>query len=717
MIAKTLDNKYRIISELGEGMGGTVYLAEHTRGIGKKFAIESLSFTLGLDSHFRERFCREATNQALLDHSNIVQTTDYFEEDGQLFLVMEYVDCQDLRKLIKARVKLKEKDALSILGDALRGLEYAHTKGVIHGCIQPSNIIIDKSGLARIKNFGIVSLVVEGLTEGSAFGSPRYMSPEQIQHPGQLDLRTDIYSSGIVLYEMLTGEVPFDGETDFSIQMQQIQSPPPNLHLKNPEISEKVAKIVLKAMAKNRAERFQNCSEFLQCLPEQERQRSEADSRRKTEEQNRQLTTSGHVFICYAREDEAFVLQLAGNLKGRDVPVWLDQWDIPAGADWDRSIDDAIYDCAKFIIVLSSQSVESSEVRGELRTALDERKPIVPVIHSRCRVPRQLRTIQHVDFTSRGPDDETALRQLLLTLATSTAAGVAQQIEPIDRKRSTSERALERRETKLKDRSQGEQEAEQRRLETEAQRKLEERLREEERQQAQEEAQRKAEKENRARQETERRLRGAPNRPPATPDSNAVASGIAQERSPLAISKRSPDNRILERPVNLGFDGPTAANEMPNGWFNSEGHVSNVSTRYSVRVVRRDDGVPGSCVVMSRNNADIGEFGSLMQRVQARYLAGKTIKYEGELRAEGIDGWAGLWLRVDGAEIPDLIFDNMHNRAIRGTTPWTRFELSVKLPEETVWLNYGIVISGSGRLWADNCRILVWSEAGQWSDL
>ena len=182
------------------------------------------------------------------------------------------------------------------------------------------------------------------------------------------------------------------------------------------------------------------------------------------------------------------------------------------------------------------------------------------------------------------------------------------------------------------------------------------------------------------------------------------------------MSKSSSDNRILERPVNLGFDGPTV-NEMPNGWFNSEGHVSNVSTKYSVRVVRRDNGVSGSCVVMSRHNADKGEFGSLMQRVQARYLAGKTIKYEGELRAEGIDGWAGLWLRVDGDQTPNLIFDNMNNRAIQGSTPWTLFELSVKLPEETVWLNYGIVMSGSGRLWADNCRILVWSKAGQWSDL
>ena len=142
---------------------------------------------------------------------------------------------------------------------------------------------------------------------------------------------------------------------------------------------------------------------------------------------------SDHVFICYARENQAFVLKLAESLKGRGVPVWLDQWNIAPGADWDQSIDSAICDCAKFIIILSEKAVESPEVRGELRTALDEKKPIIPVIHRECRVPRQLRTIQYVDFTSRGADDEFALRQLLRTLGDFTGERVAQQIETAGR--------------------------------------------------------------------------------------------------------------------------------------------------------------------------------------------------------------------------------------------------------------------------------------------
>ena len=123
-----------------------------------------------------------------------------------------------------------------------------------------------------------------------------------------------------------------------------------------------------------------------------------------------------HVFVCYAREDEGFVLKLAANLKARGVPVWLDQWDVPAGVDWDQAIDNAIYDCTKFLIVLSPAAISSREVRGELRTALDENKAIVPVVHQTCRIPRQLRTVNYVDFTSRSPEDETVLGQVVRAL-------------------------------------------------------------------------------------------------------------------------------------------------------------------------------------------------------------------------------------------------------------------------------------------------------------
>src|SRR5262249_55250438 len=235
MIGRTLHN-FRIISEIGEGGMGVVYLAEH-RELPKRFAIKSLSSALSGDPRFRERFYREARNQALLDHPNIVQVTDFFEEYNQFFLVMEYVDGQDLSKLIKARGQLSQNEALSIFEDILKGVEFAHSKSIIHRDIKPSNVLIDKNGRARIMDFGIAILAGAGekrfnTTRGTV-GSPCYMSPEQIIHPPDVDRRSDIYSLGIVLYEMLAGDVPFDGETDFNIENQQINSPAPDPRQKN----------------------------------------------------------------------------------------------------------------------------------------------------------------------------------------------------------------------------------------------------------------------------------------------------------------------------------------------------------------------------------------------------------------------------------------------------------------------------------------------------
>ena len=268
MIGKTLRN-FRIVSEIGEGGMGVVYLAEHVE-LPKRFAIKSLSKALSRDPNFRKRFYEEAQKQALLDDPNIVQVTDFFEQEGQFFLVMEYVDGQDLSNVIKSRGKLPQSEVLAIFQDVLKGLGFAHDKGIVHRDMKPSNVLIDRSGRARIMDFGIA--ILKGAAEkrltaaGAAIGSPWYMSPEQIERPHEVDQRTDIYALGIVLYEMLTGNVPFDGETDFSVHYQQIKSPAPDPRQKNSEISEEMAQTVLKAMAKDPAERFQDCGEFLQSI-------------------------------------------------------------------------------------------------------------------------------------------------------------------------------------------------------------------------------------------------------------------------------------------------------------------------------------------------------------------------------------------------------------------------------------------------------------------
>ncbi|HEY7493628.1 MAG TPA: toll/interleukin-1 receptor domain-containing protein [Candidatus Tectomicrobia bacterium] len=138
-----------------------------------------------------------------------------------------------------------------------------------------------------------------------------------------------------------------------------------------------------------------------------------------------------HIFICYAREDESFVLRLATSLHARGVPVWLDQWHIKVGTDWDHSIDSALHDCAQFLIVLSPVAVASDEVRGELRTALDKKKPVVPVLRQACDIPRRLLLTQYVDFTGRSPDDAATLDRLVRALGLRTEPPPLPKPQPV----------------------------------------------------------------------------------------------------------------------------------------------------------------------------------------------------------------------------------------------------------------------------------------------
>ena len=190
------------------------------------------------------------------------------------------------------------------------------------------------------------------------------------------------------------------------------------------------------------------------------------------------------------------------------------------------------------------------------------------------------------------------------------------------------------------------------------------------------------------------------------PTANAAAESKA--RGPVV------EPPAVNRPINLGFDGPVVGG-FPDGWFNSIGHVDGVSMSYECRVVRRPE-VNGACLVLQKEGAHEEEFGSVMQRCPARLLAGRTLRFQGELRSQGVVRWAGLWLRADGDKQGNLYFDNMHRRPVRGTTGWTVYEIDAQLPTLTTWLNYGVVLSGDGQLWADNCRLLLWDDEGAWRE-
>jgi hypothetical protein len=177
------------------------------------------------------------------------------------------------------------------------------------------------------------------------------------------------------------------------------------------------------------------------------------------------------------------------------------------------------------------------------------------------------------------------------------------------------------------------------------------------------------------------------------------------------------DQQFPDRPVNLGFEGPSDEFGFPWGWFNSRGYVTHVSTDYIVRVTDREDPPGGSCLELSKRDATKHEFGSVMQRCRAESLAGKTVRLAADLSTASVDGWAGIWFRVDGATMPDLFFDNMSRQGLAGTTPWKRFHIDASMPKEACWMNFGVVLSGSGIVRVDNFALCWWDPRGSWIDI
>jgi serine/threonine protein kinase len=172
--------------------------------------------------------------------------------------------------------------------------------------------------------------------------------------------------------------------------------------------------------------------------------------------------------------------------------------------------------------------------------------------------------------------------------------------------------------------------------------------------------------------------------------------------------------------TNLDFDWPASAT-LPPGWCNSQGFVADVSTTYELSVVERDDGPSGRCARLAHSHAAATDFGSLMQRIPGQGLGGRELLLEAEIRTEDVQEWAGLWLRIDGP-CGTLFFDNMHDRPLRGSTSWAIQRLSLTLPRETLWINYGALLVGTGTVWIDNVRILIGDARGNlvplclWSD-
>lgn len=257
-----INDRYEIIRSIGEGGMANVYLAEDTI-LNRKVAVKILRGDLASDEKFVRRFQREAISASSLSHPNIVEMYDVGEDDGKYFIVMEYVEGKSLKSLIKKRGGLTLPEAIDIMLQLTDGIACAHNSYIIHRDIKPQNIIILDDGRVKITDFGIAqALNRHELTEtNSVMGSVHYLPPEQANGTGTT-IKSDIYSLGIVMFELLTGKVPFKGENAVEIAIKQMKDPMPSVREYKESIPQSIENVILKATAKNPKNRYDSVLEM-----------------------------------------------------------------------------------------------------------------------------------------------------------------------------------------------------------------------------------------------------------------------------------------------------------------------------------------------------------------------------------------------------------------------------------------------------------------------
>jgi beta-lactam-binding protein with PASTA domain/predicted Ser/Thr protein kinase len=260
-----VDGRYRIVRRIGSGGMADVYLAEDTH-LGREIALKVLHRRFAQDAEFVERFRREASAAAGLQHPHVVGVFDRGEHEGTYYIAMEYLRGRTLKDVMVAEAPLDQLRVISIGGQILQAAGFAHRNGVVHRDFKPHNVIVDDTGNVKVTDFGIARAGASDMTEtGSIMGTAQYLSPEQAQGQ-EVTPRSDVYSIGVMLYELLTGKLPFDGDSAVAIALKHMQEPPPPMNREGLRIEPNLEAVVLGALAKEPAARWQSAEDFAAAL-------------------------------------------------------------------------------------------------------------------------------------------------------------------------------------------------------------------------------------------------------------------------------------------------------------------------------------------------------------------------------------------------------------------------------------------------------------------
>ena len=260
-----VDGRYRVLNRLGSGGMAEVYCAQDLQ-LGRKVALKILYRRFAEDGEFVERFRREASSAAGLQHQHVVAVYDRGEYDGTYYIAMEYLEGRSLKTIVQQEAPLDPDRAIDLTIQVLRAARFAHRRGIIHRDLKPHNVIVDADGRAKVTDFGIARAGASDMTQtGSIMGTAQYLSPEQAQGHA-VSAASDIYSIGIMLYELLTGRVPFEGESAVTIALKQVNERPTPPSAYNPAVTPELEEAVMRALEKDPANRYPDADAFIAAL-------------------------------------------------------------------------------------------------------------------------------------------------------------------------------------------------------------------------------------------------------------------------------------------------------------------------------------------------------------------------------------------------------------------------------------------------------------------